>query len=110
MAMTFQSSSPSSIMARTPSGLTLYTPPRLALAVPISTTSTGSLSPCMMVTQISESANVSSRQTMCVPISVLRRTKWTHRRRSMRLSRGALTSPPIPTGVQIRQTTCKTRM
>ena len=45
MVMTFQSSSPSSIMARHPMGLTLYTPPISSCVDPTSTTSTGSLSP-----------------------------------------------------------------
>ena len=46
MAMIFQSSSPSSIMASTARGLTGYTLPVVSRCSPISTTSTGSLSPC----------------------------------------------------------------
>ena len=46
MQMIFQSSSPPSIIAYAPRNLTWYTPP-LCMGLPlISTTSTGSLSPC----------------------------------------------------------------
>ena len=46
MQMIFQSSSPQSIIAYAPSTLTLYTPAVARASPPISTTSTGSLSPC----------------------------------------------------------------
>lgn len=45
MAMNFQSNSPSSIMAKTPRGLTSQTLPMAMALDPISTTSIGSLSP-----------------------------------------------------------------